>query len=72
MATLHMIMHTPLRSPGKQKFSKYGKNEIIIYLYPHGPVKAVSSMLNFGSPKPPVLTVPDGLESCCTICWAPT
>ena len=32
---------------------------------PHAPVKADSSMLNLGSPRPPLLTVPEGFE----VCW---
>lgn len=30
---------------------------------PHAPVKAVSSGLNFGSPKPPVDKSPDGFDT---------
>ena len=31
---------------------------------PHAPVKAVSSILNFGSPRPPEETDPEGLVTC--------
>jgi hypothetical protein len=30
-------------------------------------VNAVSSILNLGSPRPPELMVPDGLETCCKL-----
>lgn len=39
---------------------------------PHEPVNAVSLMLNLGSPSPPVLTVPEGLVSCCKTACAET
>ena len=35
---------------------------------PHGPVKAVPSILNLGSARPPVETVPLGFDTCCRAC----
>ena len=37
------------------------------YYRPQGPVKADKSILNFGSPRPPVKTVPLGLGTCCNL-----
>jgi len=70
-----------LRTNGKCKLPRWGRLLKVMHhqyisaerlTYPHAPVNAVSSMLNFGSPKPPVLTVPEGFETCCIIFWEAT
>ena len=56
---------TSLGSANARDILIYCQSEFDLSYLPQEPVNAVPSILNFGSPKPPVDTEPLGLVTCC-------